>query len=378
MMWMKTTMTTTGNKKSSKFDFSVYFCTYLNSMKIAYAKILIFTLLIAASTQKLWSQTPSVIICKGSSVNFREFNTGSSEPSVGWEWTFEGGTPGTSTLREPSIQYPNAGLFKASCVSIFQSGTRDTNAAYVLVIDGTLAPIPMRDTIICSPNINLILDAGNPSQYNQYIWSSPDVTLKPGDTLQKLTATKAGTYKVRVQNICAFSEKIITVRQGVRPTVDLGGDRFVCRNISIILDAGFTAGNTYSWVPTGENSASITANTAGNYKVTVTSPDGCTATDDVNLIDSCPPVVWLPTAFTPNAAAPNDIYTPYIEGFKYMKMMIFNRWGEKLYEQEGLNQGWDGTFMGEICPDGFYIVHLELIGNDTFRKIKSQSFMLLK
>ncbi len=344
--------------------------------KLKIKHLSIFSLYLVFSS--LNAQTPSTVICKGGTINYREFNTGSSLPSVGWLWTFAGGTPSTSILREPSVQYPNPGLFKTTCVSIFSNGDRDTNEAYVLVIDGTLSNIPMNDTIVCASQINLTLNAGNPATFNRYIWSSPDVTLKPGDTLRTLGINKAGTYKVRVENICAFLEKTITVKQGVIPTVNLGPDLFVCRNIALTLGTSNPAGVTYSWSPTGETTPSITANMAGTYTCVATSNDGCTASDKINLIDSCPPVIYVPNAFTPNDAAPNDVFTPYIEGFKSMNMRIYNRWGEKVFETNVLNDGWNGFYNGEPAQEGVYVVLLELIGNDTFRRVVQKDFHLLR
>jgi gliding motility-associated-like protein len=35
-------------------------------------------------------------------------------------------------------------------------------------------------------------------------------------------------------------------------------------------------------------------------------------------------------------------------------MLIFNRWGQQIYESTDANIGWDGTFRGNQCPDGVY------------------------
>ncbi len=327
----------------------------------------------------LKAQTPNLVLCKGSSVNYSEINTGGSIPSVSWIWTFEGGNPATSTQRNPqNISYPNPGFYKTTCISTFNNGSKDTGYVYVLIVDGTFSNIPMRDTMVCSNKISITLDAGNKITLNRFVWSSPDVTIQPNDTFSTLYVTKPGTYKVSISNLCGNSTKTVVVKQGLIPTVSLGGDQFVCRNIALTLDAGFVAGYTYKWIPTLETTASITANMAGNYKVTVTSADGCSATDDVNLIDSCPPVVYLPNAFTPNDAAPNDIFKPYLEGFKRMDMRIYNRWGEKMFETTDLNGGWDGFYMGSPALDGVYVCILELVGNDNYRKIIQQNFQLMR
>ena len=328
---------------------------------------------------QLKGQTPSLTICKGTDINYSEYNTGSSLPSVSWFWTFEGATPSTSTDRNPQkINYPNVGLFKTICISTFNNGAKDTGEIYVLVIDGTFTNIPISDTTICSNAISLTLDAGNNLPINKFVWSSPDAPVTAKDTFNKLAINQAGTYSVKITNICGTATKTIIVKKGTMPFVNLGGDLFVCRNISLILDAGFVAGYTYSWTPTLETTPQITASLAGNYKVKVTSADGCSKTDDINLIDSCPPVVWLPNAFTPNDADPNNIYKPYIEGFKSLRMFIYNRWGQKMYETTDLNGGWDGFYLGDPAVEGVYICLLELIGNDTYRKMLKTNFHLIR
>ena len=345
-------------------------------MKKNFLVLLAFGIMLMKTS--LFAQTPSLIICKGSSINYREFNTGGSEESIAWDWTFEGGTPNTSNLREPSIKYDVIGIFKTTCVSTFPSGSKDTNSTYVRVIDGTIEPIPINDTTICSGSISLTLDAGNDYDYNRFMWSSPDVTLNPGDTLRQLNINQPGTYKVSIGNKCASGDKTITVKKGIVPTVDLGADRFVCRNISLTLSAGNNQKNSFLWEPFGETTSSILASQAGTYRVTVTSPDGCTSVDEIMLIDSCPPVYYLPNAFTPNDAPPNDIYKPYLEGFKTMNLRIYNRWGEKVFETDDLYSGWDGQANGEPAIEGMYIAILELIGNDGYRKMDQTSFLLIR
>lgn len=332
------------------------------------------------------AQTPSLVLCKGGTVTYNEFNTGSSLPSVAWDWTFQGGVPGTSTLRNPVITYPTAGLYKTTCISTFSNGAKDTNSVYVLIYDGTFSSIPMRDTVLCSKTVSLVLDAGNNFLGNHYVWTKDGSNLP--DTLSKLSVSQGGTYKVTITNPCGTTNKTVIVKQGVFPVVDLGPDQFVCHNIAIQLIAGSDPTYSYSWTPTLETTPSITASNAGTYKVTVKSPDGCVSQDQINLIDSCPPVIWLPNAFSPNGYAPNDMYYPYLEGFKSMKMVIYNMWGEKMFETDQmpsfdangnvLSGAWDGIYMGKPAPYGTYICLLEAVGNDTFRRIIKTDFTLLR
>jgi gliding motility-associated-like protein len=183
---------------------------------------------------------------------------------------------------------------------------------------------------------------------------------------------------VVVSNVCASDSAIAIVKKGEVPSVDLGPNRFVCRNIALTLDAGFNPNYQYLWIPGGETSSSILAQTAGSYRVRVSSNDGCFDEDEILLIDSCPPVYYIPNAFTPNDAPPNDIFKPYLEGFAKMNMRIYNRWGEKVFETNDLAGGWDGIANNEPAIEGTYICMIELIGNDGYRRMDAQTFILIR
>ena len=330
--------------------------------------------------QQAFAQTPSLIICKGSNVNYKEFNEPGSLPSVAWAWKFQGGNPGTSTDREPqNINYPDTGLYLTECTSTFSNGTTSTKSVYVLVIWAAPEPIPMKDTSLCNPAVSLTLNAGNNHRGWSYHWTSTDVDLSALDTNNRtLGIQKAGTYSVKVYSKCAVTSKTITVKLGEVPKVNLGKDQFVCRNTAVGLDAGSGSGYSYLWTPTNETTQTIMATTAGTYRATVTSTDGCSAFDEVNLIDSCPPIVHIPNVFTPNGASPNDLYRPYLEGFVAMEMRIYNRWGEKVFETQDLNGAWDGYYQSKEAPEGVYVCLIELMGNNGFRQVHKTDITLLR
>lgn len=55
-------------------------------------------------------QTANNIICAPSEIQFEDV----SEDAEQWEWTFEGGTPATSTEQNPTVQYESSGIFDVS------------------------------------------------------------------------------------------------------------------------------------------------------------------------------------------------------------------------------------------------------------------------
>jgi gliding motility-associated-like protein len=91
----------------------------------------------------------------------------------------------------------------------------------------------------------------------------------------------------------------------------------------------------------------------GRYWVTVTK-ESCSKTDSIHFGD-CPAAIWFPNVFTPNGDGLNDTYHPVAVGIDKYQIIIFNRWGEQMFESISIEPGWDGTFKGALCPDGVYV-----------------------
>ncbi|MDH5379430.1 MAG: PKD domain-containing protein, partial [Cyclobacteriaceae bacterium] len=90
----------------------------------------------------------------------------------------------------------------------------------------------------------------------------------------------------------------------------------------------------------------------------------------------------VPNAFTPSLNGPtggiagggthNDVFKPIIEGATEYQMMIFDRWGNLIFETEDLDKGWDGYDKnGRLLPTGVYVYKMRLkFGNgEYFEKI---------
>lgn len=77
--------------------------------------------------------------------------------------------------------------------------------------------------------------------------------------------------------------------------------------------------------------------------------------DNVYLgVDPCPfkEEINLPNIFTPNGDGENDLFKVMLN---YDNYIIYNRWGEKMFETNEINTFWDGkTLKGDDAPDGMY------------------------
>ena len=70
--------------------------------------------------------------------------------------------------------------------------------------------------------------------------------------------------------------------------------------------------------------------------------------------------VYVPNTFTPNNDGLNDVFGPVFRGAKSYNISIFDRWGEKMFETNDFNKGWDGTYRGEPCKEDVYVWVLDV------------------
>lgn len=102
------------------------------------------------------------------------------------------------------------------------------------------------------------------------------------------------------------------------------------------------------------------------YTVCITDPaTGCMDEQfiTVRYTEACDQEVWgLPNIFSPNGDMSNDgfrTYTSDPEGF--VKISIFDRWGEMMFQSEDLTAEWDGTFQGMPAAAGVYPFRLQAV-----------------
>jgi gliding motility-associated-like protein len=65
--------------------------------------------------------------------------------------------------------------------------------------------------------------------------------------------------------------------------------------------------------------------------------------------------LYVPNSFTPNGDGINDIFLPKGKGLTKYNLMIFDRWGQKLFETSEFTTGWDGEFKGQECKQDTYV-----------------------
>ncbi|HXB13810.1 MAG TPA: gliding motility-associated C-terminal domain-containing protein, partial [Bacteroidia bacterium] len=68
---------------------------------------------------------------------------------------------------------------------------------------------------------------------------------------------------------------------------------------------------------------------------------------------------FVPNAFSPNNDGQNDVLYVKSPCIKSMDFMIYDRWGNRVFESNNVNNGWDGMYNGQPMNTGTYVYYLD-------------------
>jgi gliding motility-associated-like protein len=167
-----------------------------------------------------------------------------------------------------------------------------------------------------------------------------------------------------------------TVNVVETPKILHSDSAYVCAGETIRLNIdNFIA---YEWQD-GSESAFFNITEPGIYWVKVNHM-GCLASDTIIILPCSE--LWLPNSFTPNGDGKNDVFKAVYSGkIRSFHMMIFNRWGQKIFESNDINKGWNGTSEGKTLPAGtypWYIIYQPSGNFSTNKLTRSGMVTLLK
>jgi len=252
-------------------------------------------------------------------------------------------TPGATYLWQDSSSTPTFVITESGTywveVTVGCSRASDTITVTYSQPSVNLGP----DTTLCQGQ-SLTLEASSVGA--SYLWED-------GSTDPSVLVTEEGVYWVEVRTQCDTVGDTITVRFEPPPDVDVGQDTSLCEDQVLVLDAT-TAGATYLWQDSSTASTTVVAN-PGYFWVTV-NRNGCMGTDTLLVTDGrCTCDLLIPNAFTPNGDATNDVFKPIpVCPVRSYSFLIFNRWGQIVFQTNNPDDGWDGRHDGVPAPMGVF------------------------
>ena len=317
----------------------------------------------------------AVNVCSGDSVQL------TATGGISYLWT-PGNSLTDSTIFNP-LAFP-ASITTYTVTGIDAQGCSNTDTVTVVV--DSLVITDLSNTDICIGDA-LQLTVNGPAGAT-YLWTPP-TDLSSTTIFNPITTTQVTiTYFVTVTDLNGCTDSTsLTVVAAPRPTADFTQITTpVCDGISVEFTNTSVGALSYLWsFGDGEQSIAIdpihTFAYGNSYTTVLTAYGVGTCSDTANFAintgnfeDYFNPIPS--TVITPNRDGVNDLFRVDLpDGIgNCTDLLVFNRWGVKIYESFGQNGGWDGrTTAGLEVPDGTYFYILEING-----MIKKGSLTLMR
>lgn len=265
-----------------------------------------------------------------------------------------GGTQGSAyTFSWSTAPVQSTATAMGLCAGTYTCTVTDANNCASTTTATIVEPAPIALAInttptACSSNTGIasVIATGGTAGYT-YSWSPG------GQTASVATGLTSGSYTITVAdtNGCqAMQTAIITVADNPVATASASAYT-IFEGSSVKLTA--SGGTGFQWLPATAlicdtcqvTAASLVLTTM--YCVTVTDTNACTDTACVTILveKPCPGDYIVPTAFSPNSDGFNDRFC--LQGWdncvSEFSILIFDRWGEKVFESNNPGFCWDGT-----------------------------------
>jgi len=136
---------------------------------------------------------------------------------------------------------------------------------------------------------------------------------------------------------------------------------------------------TYEWVQLSGPDVATLSNTAApevtltnlipgkyEFELTVTDQNGLTGKDQIQISVVAEEIAMseIPRYFSPNDDGINDFWEwPQSEVFDNSLLMIFNRFGQQIYEAISYKNNWDGKMNGKALQEDAYYYVIRLLNN---------------
>jgi gliding motility-associated-like protein len=329
------------------------------------------------------------IICERECITFTDLST--NDPTS-WVWSFPGGNPLTSTSPNPTVCYTTPGSYDVILTATNQYGSNTFTKTNYIVAD--TCPLPSADftatdTLICtSTSIGFIgqILAGGP--FTEWSWYFPGAVIDTSSAQipSGIFYTQDGLYDVQLIVSNQYGSDTIIKYSYIRvesvPGAYVGPDTAMYWGSSYQLSAG--GGVTYSWQPAlGLDSITsptpiATPSVSTVYTCTIADGTGCITTRQVIVTILHDNDVFVPTAFSPNGDGANDYLFVRGNNLYGVRLTVYDRWGEKVFETNNQAIGWDGKYNGKELNPGVYTYVVTVNYDDKSSVSKTGSVTLVR
>jgi gliding motility-associated-like protein len=249
----------------------------------------------------------------------------------------------------------------------------------------TVNPLPnvsfTADTTSGCVPVVVNLSADTTGQQATYTWTSNGASGSTGSNAQMLFSV-GGCYDVTLTatlNGCSFSATqpdFVCVQDYPQASFEANPPSFSESSQVINFNNTSIGATGYVWnfgdgnVSNQEYPEHLFQGTNDGYTITLIASTsmGCMDSTSFTMSANLGAVYYIPNTFTPDGDKYNQTFKPVFStgiSTEQYEMLIFNRWGEIMFESNNIYIGWDGSYgvEGLDCPSGTYTYKIKLTLN---------------
>jgi gliding motility-associated-like protein len=218
----------------------------------------------------------------------------------------------------------------------------------------------------CDSTVNLSLTVHPPKS------TQLERTICAGDSVMigNQTFKEDGNYVVILNTSKGCDSTVfLTLNVNSTPVINASVDKsIVLPGEAVQLDVTASGSYSFNWTPAGAVSNPLIANPTATVNTptwfVVRASDittECASVDsvfvDVEILPCVKENIFIPNAFSPNGDGINDHFVPRSTILLSMRLQVYDRWGNKVFESNDPAQGWDGTYKGQPAQVDAYGYH---------------------
>lgn len=290
-----------------------------------------------------------------------------------YSWTGPNGF--SSTNQNPSFVASSASNSGNYFVTVLNSGCVATSSVFVGVSTYSSSQVVSSNISGCVPLcVSFSLQTASTGVAS---WSFGDGNNGSGLNTSHCF-NKPGTYSVTV-NVenplgCGSFGSLNNITVFPKPVADFNFAPIkpIMGQEVVFTDASYTNVNSWNWFfmntaqyTSIQQSPIFTYPDPGTYPIAliVKNDNGCSDTIVKAIFIMEDYSIYIPNTFTPNGDGLNDFFQPKGFGIEKYEMLIFDRWGEKIFETTDFENGWDGKYQGKgdkLCPSDVYVYKIRV------------------
>ncbi len=295
-------------------------------------------------------------------------------------WTYHWDFGDQTTSDDPNVAshtYASWGTYTIT-LTVTSANCTESHSATVEI----LAPLPELEFTYDPPSgcAPLTVNFTNLSQYTDpgtYVWDFGDGEPTSSAVNPMHVYYDPGVYTVTLTASNSIGQSAQIVKQFIIEVFPTPIAQFNVKPLQVPFPGGVLYTDNQSFGATsylwdfGDGTTSMLFEPEHIYDVegvftitlTATNTEGCS---DTRVLEAGVRTIrtgrmLVPNAFSPNLLGPgssdgqNDVFRPILQGVTEFQMMVFNRWGQLLFETKDPMEGWDGYYQGKLCQQDVYV-----------------------